>query len=149
MSKERLVDLSGPTTAAQAQQLCGGEHGTRLYDLATSIPEFIKLSYNGFRAEYHIPGESIVVHFYLPQNKRVTEKYWKESFAAVLNVVGQEHFQAAAPRLVARYTEELQSWWFRAQGYGHIIDLHAYVESFFGKLDAHLAPALQAQSKSI
>ena len=70
-----------------------------------------------------------------------------------LERVAPEHFQATQPRLVAKYTEDdgvgnsLDSWWFKAQGYGHVLDLDAYVMKFFEKMDGALDPSFQENSQ--
>lgn len=144
---ERTVVLANPEPE-QAVETLGSQGGTRLSDVTSSIPVFKKVIYEAFKAEYDLANDNIVIHFFLPRRK-VTEHYWKELFASALNDVGQEHFLATKPRLVARYTEEFHSWWFKAQGYGHIIDLDAYVTRFFEKLEERMAPSLQTQSKEI
>jgi hypothetical protein len=66
------------------------------------------------------------------------EVYWLNMFPTALNEVAQEHFKATSPRLVAKYTEELKSWWLRARGYDHLIDLDGFMGSFAEKLDRRL-----------
>jgi hypothetical protein len=66
------------------------------------------------------------------------QSFWIERFPVGLNEVAQDHFKATSPRLQAKYTAEINSWWFRAQGYDHLIDLDAYVLSFLEKLDERL-----------
>lgn len=144
---ERVVSLDGPDSPDLAEKLMRNQGGTSVDSIASSIPNFTKVRYDTFVAEYNLDNDNVVVHFFLPK-RRVTERYWKSMFADALNDVGQDHFQATAPRLVARYTEELHSWWFRAQGYGHIIDLETFVENFFVKLDLRMGPSLQTQSKT-
>lgn len=145
--EERTVVLTNPEPG-QAVETLGSQGGTRLGDVTNSIPKFKKVEYEPFKAEYDLTGDNIVVHFYLPRRK-VTEAYWKTMFAEALNDIGQEHFQATKPRLVAKYTEEFHSWWFRAQSYGHIIDLDAYVLRFFEKLAERMGPLLQTQSRGV
>lgn len=149
---ERTVSLINlePNQARDVLQSQGMGGGTKLTDLTKSIPKFTKLSYPAFNAEYALEGDNIVIHFFVPgPGIKITEEYWTSLFADGLNAVGQDHFQATKPRLVARYTEELKSWWFKAQGYSHIIDVPRYVTRFFEKLDAHMAPALQTQSRRV
>lgn len=143
---ERTVVL-GETDRGKALGVLGGEDGTLLQDVADAIPKFKQQTYETFKAEYDYQDGVITIHFFLPERK-VTQHYWKELFAEALNALGMEHFQATKPRLVAKYTPELESWWFRAQGYSHIIDVDAYVLRFFEKLSERMAPALQTQSKA-
>jgi hypothetical protein len=143
--EERTVDLRD-ISKDQAAAAFSGQGGTSLAAVEDSVPKFKKHSYPTFLAEYDLQGNDLVVHFFLPTRK-VTEHYWKNLFAEALNEIGQEHFQATKPRLLARYTEELHSWWFKAQGYSHIINLDVYVTRFFEKLEERMAPALQTQSQ--
>jgi hypothetical protein len=39
---------------------------------------------------------------------------------------------------MAKYTEELNSWWFKAQGYGDKIDIDGFILKFFEALDQAL-----------
>lgn len=144
--EERTVVL-GEAEPEKAVGVLGAEGGTRLSDVAEAIPVFKNVSFNGFKAEYSLAGDDLVIHFFLPSSRKVTEWYWKDGFAGVLNEVGQEHFQATKPRLVAKYTEEMQSWWLKAQGYGYIIDRDAFVKRFFEKMDEKLGPLLASQSR--
>jgi hypothetical protein len=66
------------------------------------------------------------------------QSYWLTDFAMALNDVAQKHFNATYPRLQAKYTEELKSWWLRAQGFGHVIDYDALVHRFLELMDARL-----------
>lgn len=61
--------------------------------------------------------------------------YWLDLFPGVLSAVAQEHFKAEYPRLAAKYTDELRSWWFRAHGYAHLLDVDGLVYRFAEKLD--------------
>jgi len=142
---ERSVVIGDDVENITANSMLSSQGGTRMHDLESAIPKFKVVDYECFKAEYDVSGRDIVVHFFLPSRK-VTENYWKVIFAEALNTVGQEHFDATAPRLVAKYTAELHSWWFKAQGYDHVIDMDSFVGSFFAKLDSHMSPSLLAQS---
>jgi len=144
---EKSIDISGPANAGEAYATYGTQGSTRLNDVTSSIPKFTKVEHTTFKAEYSLTGDNVVIHFYLPKRK-VTQEYWKKYFAEALNDIGQEHFQATAPRLVAKYTDELNSWWFKAQGYDHIIDLAKYLDRFFEALEARMVPVLQTQSRT-
>lgn len=143
---ERTVVLS-PLDPKDATQILTAQSGaTRLSDVEGAIPQFKKLEFPAFKVEFEYSTGDVIVHFFLPKRK-VTEHYWKVLFAEALEEIGQAHFQATRPRLVARYTEELHSWWFKAQNYGHLIDLETYVIRFFEKLAERMGPALEAQSR--
>jgi hypothetical protein len=144
---EKSIDISGPANKDEAYDTYGTQGSTRLADVTDSIPKFKKVEYDTFKAEYSLTGNDVVIHFYLPKRK-VTEAYWKKYFAEAMEDIGQEHFQATAPRLVAKYTEELNSWWFKAQRYDHIIDLARFLSQFFEKLEERMAPVLETQSRT-
>ena len=144
---EKTVVLKNDMDNSQAGAALAVQGGTDLSALKKSIPQFQKVEFDTFKAEYSLDGKNIVVHFFLPQRK-VTEHYWKHLFAQVLNDVGQGHFQATMPRLVAKYTAELHSWWFKAQGYDHILDVESFMATFFEKMNAGLVHALQTQSSA-
>lgn len=111
-----------------------------LSTIAEGIPQFTQVDdYTTFRAEYTLQDENVVIHFFLPRElgEQVGE-YWTVCFPRALDVTARAHFSADRPRLQAKYTEELKSWWFRAQSYGHIIDLKGFVSDFFEKLDRAL-----------
>lgn len=95
--------------------------------------------YTNFRAEYALNGSNIVVHFFETIERPWSNSgYWRDTFPAVLDKQGQEHFQAAFPRLKARITEEMKSWWFSAQNYDHLLNLDEFMTRFFDKLDSQI-----------
>jgi hypothetical protein len=90
--------------------------------------------------------EDIVFHFYLTERKNLRpmqleqlQRWWLHQFALALDVTAQEHFGCTAPRLQAKYTEEAASWWMKAQGFDHILDVDAFCSAFLRKLDAKLS----------
>jgi len=101
-----------------------------------------------FNAEYTLLEESdIVVHFFLPRElqgpeghplKPAVHHYWTQLFPSVLDPVARAHFDAEQPRLVAKYSPEVTSWWLRARDYGHILDLRSYLVRFFQSMDQGL-----------
>jgi hypothetical protein len=121
---------------------------------AISVPAFKDVQdYTTFEAQYTMRGADIVVHFYLPEELRAGEdansskaaasapvvtQYWTAIFPSVLDPVARRHFGADSPRLQAKYTPEVSSWWLRAQGYSQVQDLEAYLQPFFAALDAGL-----------
>lgn len=113
-----------------------------LNSVANAVPVFVPVDdYTTFRAEYTLSDDNIVVHFFLPPDFRGQEgDYWAIKFPRALDVTARNYFAADRPRLQAKYTPELKSWWFRAMGYGHIIDLKGFVLGFFDELDAALEP---------
>ncbi len=99
-----------------------------------------------FRAEYALKDQDLVVHFFLPSN--VTEHtahqyrdWWLQKFPLLLDQVAQSYFEEGPPRLSAKYTEEMASWWFKAQGYDHLLNPLGYLEKFLVALDDACAAA--------
>lgn len=109
---------------------------------AVEAPDFKKVEdFTTFRAEYAIRGSDLVMHFFVtPEVEKNVKgkKYWLELFPTCLDPVAQQHFEATAPRLEAQYTEMVNSWWLRARGYDHLLDVDAFVSTFLTKLDASL-----------
>jgi hypothetical protein len=141
---ERVVHIR-PGTKEEAVRI-GGEKPIGI--AKEGIPSFTKVKdYTTFEAEYALKGRDLVFHFFLPKELTPVEgarlppatvQYWTVAFAKALDSVARSHFEAQQPRLQAKYTEELHSWWLRAQGYDHLLDVPRFVASFFEKLDATL-----------
>lgn len=126
-------------TPQEALTALGNEHDTALSAVQAAIPVFTPIkAFTTFDAEYCRTEGTIVLHFFPPHDQQVTAQYWRSDFADVLVTIAPEFFQATAPRLVASYTEELNSWWVRAQGYSHIIDIDQYMYQFFELMDEGL-----------
>ncbi len=113
---------------------------------------FTPVSFRYFTAEHTLNDRAVIIHFFVSDKLKAAwdikqlEYWWLNTFAATLSVVAKEHFKADAPRIVAKYTPEVASWWFKAQGYGHLLDLAAYLDAFFLRLDDTLHDALLAAS---
>jgi len=112
--------------------------------VAAGVPRFNRVDeFTTFLAEYAMVGSDLVMHFFgteeHPNNgSKEADQYWKVHFPSCLDQVGQEHFQATAPRLVAKYTEEMKSWFLKAQGYDHLTSTESFVMLFCRKLDSML-----------
>ena len=140
---ERTVMLDGvaPEAARGALESAGDIGG-----VANGVPKLTPFDCYSFKAEYGLVDGNIIIHFYLPTHANTTtvdgrtewRKYWTERFPDKLDVTAREYFEADRPRLVVKYTEELASWFFRGQGYAHMLDLGAYVQKFLGLLDEAL-----------
>src|SRR6188768_3206480 len=93
--------------------------------IADAVPRFTAVQlYTTFDAEWALQDENIVVHFFLPKDFRGdASNYWTQRFPTALDAVARAYFSADRPRLQAKYTQELNSWWFRAMSYAHVIDL--------------------------
>lgn len=113
--------------------------------LEKAVIQFTKVTdYTTFFAEYSVVKEDIIVHFFLTpelalqQEASSVESYWLGKFPKTLDKTAREYFQADFPRLMAKYTQELKSWWFKAQGYGLNVDPDAFIKKFFETLDKAL-----------
>ncbi len=113
---------------------------------AGGIPDFTDSHRYSFKAKWALIGDDIQVQFFLPKHAKTDspraaeawQDYWLNKFAAKLDATARDYFEADVPRLVAKYTAELGSWWFKAQGYSHLLDKKAFVEGFLDRLDAEL-----------
>lgn len=136
MQTEREITL-GDISEGKAKELLGSMTSSSFANVADAVPQFKKITdFTSFFAEYAMIDNNIVCHFFeTPEFPIANTRYWLELFPTILNEVAQKYFNATAPRLVAKYTEELNSWFFKAQGYGHLLDPDTYVREFFDDLD--------------
>lgn len=122
---------------------------TRVVAKNAHIPEFKVVHLYSFRAEWDVIHDDIVVHFYLPKQAKKSEnkpreveqwmKYWLDKFPVHLSEVAKREFKADYPRLVAKYTEEQTSWFFKAHGFGtELLDPGQFLEKFFQALNESL-----------
>lgn len=110
--------------------------------------DYRKVKTKSFKAQWDIINDDIVVHFFLPaqaeqhlknaDGRAAWMKYWMEKFPEKLDSVAKGHFDADYPRLQAKYTEEMASWWLKAQGFSKLINPQKFMEKFFGLLDTAL-----------
>lgn len=114
---------------------------------ALAVPDaihFVKYSGSHFVAEYQLVDGNLVFHFYVHPahiqrySAQELERWWLNGFAQCLDVLAQEYFDATAPRLQARYTEEVASWFLRALGFGHLLDPLAFALAFLEQFDGRL-----------
>jgi hypothetical protein len=131
--------------------------GTLQLEGEMDVPKPVEFNeYQGtyFRAEYTPDGRDIIIHFFVADALRkqwtvdAIEHWWLNDFAAALSRVATEYFQATVPRIMAKYTPEMASWWFKAQGYDFLLDRAAYLNAFFELLDGTLHSALHPQGAS-
>lgn len=110
--------------------------------------EFLEVDMRYFRAEYTPEGRDIIVHFFVSETLRAQwhvdtiERWWLNAFPQALSAVAQEHFNATVPRIMAKYTPEVASWWFKAQGFDYLLDREAFLRAFFALLDETLHASL-------
>ena len=120
---------------------------------------FQKVSdFTTFDAEFAMERGDIVFHFFktkeiLSLSKADQDRYWDETFPRVLEPVALSFFKVTADsgRLKAEHVYDpeleteghpLDSWWFRAFGFGHRLDPHALALKFLDNLDSGLEAAL-------
>jgi len=115
-----------------AAAVSGGDYNVRTLDY-TKVE-----SYTTFWAEYAFEEGDIILHFYKTPEYQDNVAYWLNVFPAALDPVARTVFNATAPRLRAAYTEEMDSWWLRADSYDHIIDKRGLVLRFLDTLDKTL-----------
>ena len=100
---------------------------------------FTKLSdHTNFDSEYAIVGNDIVIHLFHPYDREHHPTFWQKQLAAVLDRFAQEFWEATYPRLMAAYTEDLDSWWFKAIGFASQGDPEARCIKFLNGLDRQL-----------
>ena len=156
MSEERtvnLVDISQKEAETRFEQE-SRQVGGAVAGIEQAVIQFTKINdFTTFKVEYAWVDGDLVIHFFLTaemiQLNKTTDggpavkNYWIRTFPLALDKASKEYFQADKPRLQAKYTEELASWYFRAQGYGDRIDPDRFAETFFD----HLDQALESQEK--
>lgn len=110
--------------------------------------QFIQVDdYTTFRAEFAITEGDIVFHFFktaevMAKPPEYQRHYWGTVFAHVLEPTAKALFKADYPRLKAQHIDDgemkLDSWWFRAYGFGHLLDPDALAFEFLDALDEAL-----------
>lgn len=144
---ERRVVL-GEVPEDDARRLLSGASDVAIAEEA--IPRFTKVTYQSFRAEHAVIRGDIIIHFFLPkhavvdspESRQAWMSYWLKTFPTKLDPVAQQYFETGYPRIMAKYTEEVASWWFKAQGFGEVLDAGRFLSKFYEQLDA----ALQTRS---
>jgi hypothetical protein len=117
--------------------------------------DFVTVDKRYFTAEYTPDGPDIVIHYFVSDAVQNTwpvdaiEQWWLDAFATTMSTLSQEYFQATLPRIMAKYTHEVASWWFKAQGYDFLLDRAAYLNAFFELLDETLHSALLPADASL
>lgn len=134
-----MTQLTSPHDTASAINSLSAEQDTPLSAVQAAVPVFKQQKgFTTFTAEYALVEGAIVIHFFPPYDRQVTQQYWRSDFADVLVQIAPEYFNATAPRLVASYTEEMKSWWVRAKDFDHILALDGYVYRFLELMDVAL-----------
>lgn len=140
LSQEELPDRQAKAAVAQTA-------GLEFHGINDAVVQFTPVdNYTGFTAEYAWIDNDLVVHFFLPPEASDPTKgssaqwldWWTTQFPISLDAAARQFFSADYPRLVAKYTAELTSWWFRAHGYGDVLDRDAFAIKFMKDLDAEI-----------
>lgn len=149
-SYERSVNVRSVSEGESAQNIQDGFAADGDGALEPKPVEFVLKEFRMFRTEHGMKGRDLVVHFFLPtrvtsDSAHLYRDWWLNTFPQVLDEEAQAYFEAGPPRLAAKYTEELASWWFLAQGYDHLLNPVSYLEKFLSLLDeaCAAAPALR------
>lgn len=150
MTSERFVAVAEVSQGEAANALLTGQD--------MGVPESIKFTSREmryFKLEYALVDRDVIVHFFVGDQVASSwaeaniQKWWLNDFATALSSVAQQHFDATLPRIMAKYTTELASWWFKAQGYDHLLDLDAFLLAFFERLDETLhSELLRARARA-
>lgn len=154
VNEERHVMLGEISDEDARKALKGESKEWNAQSLPRAIPEFLDSNRYSFKSKWAIIGDDIQIQFFLPKHAKTDtpraaeawQDYWLNKFAAKLDTVAREYFEADKPRLIAKYTPELASWWFKAQGFSHILDLKKYVNGFLDQLDERLKEKDQGSS---
>ena len=139
---ERQVYLVAETDPVLAKEKMHSEPGAGTGVQAINFARIEE--FTTFVAEYTIKDDDLVFHFFLtPELDREPKDgpvavYWMRTFPLTLDRAAQTFFRATAPRLQAKYTAELQSWWLRAQGFGTNLDPDKLAQEFLRELDKAL-----------
>ncbi len=90
--------------------------------------------YNTFTAEWAVRDKDLVFHFFTTKE----QPRWSVFFAPSLDKVAQSFFNAGSERLMAVFTDEVNSWMLLARGFAVVGNPAARAEKFFAELDAEL-----------
>ncbi len=131
----------------QDEQFISTEQAAEAFDgigdqLGAEAPNFMQIDcYTTFRAEYAVLDDDLVFHFFA--NDEINQlpnpwHYWKTTFPKQLEQVAGRYFAAAYPRVRAAYADELASWWLRADGFDHVLDMNEFAHRFLEQLDRAL-----------
>lgn len=142
-----LVDVDNDS----ARKVCNQELAQPVIegkDLKNAVIDYTPVSdYTTFDAEFAWIDDNLVIHFFLTPEMKETNKterapevkqYWLTTFPDVVDKTAQKFFIAGPPRLQMKYTIELASWWFKAQGFADRLDPDAFALKFFEVLDQDL-----------
>jgi hypothetical protein len=149
---ERVVAIGGLPSDQATDALRGEQQTWDAESLPSAVPDFKRVAHYSFIAEWAVVGDDIQVKFFVPAHARVNTpearkawmEYWFKRFPLVIDPTAREYFEADHPRLVVKWTDEfvepgqVPSWWFRARGFAHMIDVSAFVLGFLMKFDQAL-----------
>jgi hypothetical protein len=147
---ERTVPIGGmskPAAHTMASTMRNAP-ASNISQVAKAVPDFTEVKKKSFTAKYTIIGVDLIVQFFLPthaeqhmptpEGRAAWMDYWLKRFPPKLDVIARSHFEAEYPRLMVKWTDEVVSWWFKAQGFGSVTDPKQLAETFLEKLEASL-----------
>jgi len=139
--QERTVASSAVAGEESANQVGGALGSEANVALKPQPIDFQVKEYRNFRAEYALSDDDFIIHYFITKKQikscpmQELEHWWLNEFSEKMEALSKEYFDAGSPRIQAAYTPELASWWFRARGYGYLIDPTAFLLEFFEQLD--------------
>ena len=140
---ERVVTLNEVEDRGEAGERLGKEKV--IEGINKAVVAFTKVEdYTTFVAEFGVKDGDLIFHFYLTPELDEQPKdgpvavYWMSRFPRVLDGTAQDFFKTGPPRLQAKYTQEMQSWWLRAQGFGENLEPDKLAYAFLETLDRDL-----------
>jgi hypothetical protein len=163
-SEERTVVIRDHMKDDEAKDgMRGAIDSTKAFlNIPDCVPKFVQWQGRAMDAEFTIQGSDIIFHFFhkdMPGDKPVREAVirpesmtvpkWQEAFPTLLDESARNYFRAEYPRLMARFTGELQSWWLKAQGFGLALAPAALAEGYLELLDSRAASLLPPAAAEI
>lgn len=111
--------------------------------------------YTTYEGEFAVKDGDLVFHFsrtaeVLAKPGTEREAYWKTTFPTCLERVAKEVFECDYPRIQGQFIHEpslgiVESWWFKADGFGMLLEPHKKAYVFLDALDKALDEASTSQ----
>lgn len=147
---ERQIYL-GDVSDGAARKVFSTEfgRGPTAQQVSEAVPQLETKTFDFFVAKYGVVADNLIVQFFLPpaaeklserppREQQAWHTWWATTFPDVLSTVAQTHFRADYPRIMAKYTEEMVSWWFCARGFAHAFSPLIFLEEFLAKMNQAL-----------
>ena len=111
--------------------------------------------YTTFTGEFAIKEGDLVFHFnrsreVMAKDEQSRERYWRTTFPTCLERAAKKIFECDYPRIMGQFIHEpslgiIESWWFRADGFGQLLEPHKKAYAFLDALDSALDEASSSQ----